>query len=236
MRIVGVIQARFSSRRLPGKILTHVHGRPTLDYLVESLAHARGLDGVVVATSIDPSDDATAAYADSRGIACHRGPLDDVALRLLEAGETHGAHAIARINGDSPFMDPAVVDEAVSLFRASAVDIVTNVRPRSFPKGQSVEVIALAALRTAVAGMTTPQEREHVTPHLYAHPESFSIRSFGTDARRPEVQLCVDDAEDLARCAAILQMLTVPPWQAGWRACVAAYDRCVAASRAERAP
>jgi spore coat polysaccharide biosynthesis protein SpsF len=201
--------------------------RPSLEYLLESLEHAARLDQVVVATSIDPLDGGTAALALARGVACFRGSLDDVAARLLLTGERYDADGIARINGDSPLIDPALVDQAVGLFLEGGADIVTNVRPRTFPKGQSVEVIALEALRRAVARMTTAHEREHVTPYMYAHPEQFSVRAFVTDQPRPEVQLCIDDAADFARCSAIIEALPAPPWQVGWRGCVAAYDRCV---------
>ncbi len=204
-------------------------GRPTLDYLIEGLGHAARLDAIVLATSMDPSDARTAEFAAARGIPCYRGALDDVALRLLQAGEEHDADAIVRINGDSPLIDPVLVDEAIELFRTGAAQIVTNVRPRTFPKGQSVEVISLAALRNAVARMTTPQEREHVTPYIYSHPGEYSIEAFLTPDPRPEVQLSIDDAEDFTRCSAILTILRDAPWRVGWRACVAAYDRYVAA-------
>ena len=207
-------------------------GRPSLDYVVNSLARAERLDGIMLATSTDPSDDVTALFASQRTIPCYRGSLDNVALRMLRAGEEQQALAIVRINGDSPLIDPALVDWAVRLFREQSVDLVTNVSPRTFPKGQSVEVIALGALRAAIPSMTTSEEREHVTPYFYAHPQRFSIRSFETDAPRPDVQLSIDNAEDFARCAAIMRALAGPPWQAGWRACVAAYDRYVAASAA----
>jgi len=229
VRVIGVVQARLSSRRLPGKILMRLRDRPSLDHLIEGLSHAARLDHIVLATSIDPSDTATAEFAAARGISCHRGPLDDVATRLLQAGEQHQADAIVRVSGDSPLIDPALIDRAVELFSEGAAEIVTNVRPRTFPKGQSVEVIALAALRRAAARMTTPEEREHVTPYVYAHPEEYSIRPFVTPDGRPEVQLSIDDAEDFARCSAILEALPGPPWQVGWRACVAVYDRYMAA-------
>lgn len=236
MRVIGVIQARFSSRRLPGKILLELRNRPSLDYLVESLRHAALIDGIVLATSTDPSDDATAAFAAERRVSCHRGPLQHVALRLLRAAEEHRAEAIVRVSGDSPLMDPVVVDQAVKLFRGGRTDVATNVRPRSFPKGQSVEVIAVRALRRAVPQMASAEEREHVTTHLYAHPDEYSISSFLAAEHRPEVNLCIDDAEDLARCTAILAALPGPPWQVGWRACVSAYDDYVAATRVDSTP
>ncbi len=206
-----------------------LRGRPSLDYLLEGLAHSKALDGLIIATSTHPSDDPTAAFAWRRGISCYRGSLEDVALRLLRAGDEQGADGVVRINGDSPLLDPALIDQAVGLFREAPIDIVTNVRPRTFPKGQSVEVIALDALRGAVVSMTSAEEREHVTAYLYAHAAEFSMRSFVADTPRPEVQLSIDDARDFARCAAILEVLGGAPWQVGWRACVRAYDELAAA-------
>jgi spore coat polysaccharide biosynthesis protein SpsF len=229
MRTIAVIQARMTSRRLPGKILMNLVDRPMLDYILEGVSHARSLDGVVLATSTDRSDDGTAEFARRRRVQCHRGSLDDVARRLLDAAQEAQADALVRINGDSPLLDPALVDEGVSIFRANDSDVATNVRPRTYPKGQSVEVIAVAALRRAVERMTSANEREHVTPYLYAHPEEFSIASFTTDPPRSDIQLSVDDADDFARCAAIVALLPAPPWQVGWRACLAAHDQVRAA-------
>lgn len=224
-RIVAVVQARLSSRRLPGKILKTMHGRPCLDYLLDALAQVPGLTGLVLATSTDPSDDPTADYARSRGVHCHRGSLDHVAERLLQAAEEQGAGAFVRVNGDSPLLDPALVSEGIALFHRHSPDVVTNVFPRSFPKGQSVEVLSVQAMGRAVRLMSQPAEREHVTPFIYAHPQEFTIRSFVSDMPRPEVQLSVDSPEDFERCSAIVGMLDIPPWRAGWRACVEAHDR-----------
>jgi spore coat polysaccharide biosynthesis protein SpsF len=193
-------------------------------HLLESLAACRTLDAVVVATSADPSDDPLAEFCARTGVRCHRGPLDDVAARLLAVAKAEGATALVRLSGDSPLLDPGLVDQAVTLFRSGAADLVSNTSPRSFPKGQSIEVVATSALERAVAGMTTSHEREHVTPHIYAHPDAFSICSFAAGTPRPEVQLSVDTAEDFARCDAIITRLGQPPWAAGWEACVRAAD------------
>jgi spore coat polysaccharide biosynthesis protein SpsF len=223
MKVVGVIQARMSSSRLPGKALLSLVGKPTLAWLVDAVKHADGLDGVVLATSADSSDDALADFARRMNIPCLRGPLQNVARRLLLAGEGHDADAIVRLSGDSPLMDPSLIEHAVRLFRNECVDVVSNVRPRSFPKGESVEVISLAALRRVVDQMSE-EESEHVTLRFYSHVDASSIRSFQADRPRPEVQLSIDEHADFLRCAAIIEMLQIPPWRAGWQSCVDAYD------------
>jgi spore coat polysaccharide biosynthesis protein SpsF len=216
MRIVALVQARYSSQRLPGKVLRCMVGRPMLDWLLESLAHAEGLQGIRLATSTESSDDAVADYAAGAGEICHRGPLDDVARRLLDAAQAASADALVRISGDSPLMDPIVVSQAVRLFREGNADIVSNVRPRSFPKGQSVEIIATPALRRAVSAMDNAYDREHVTPYLYAHPDEFPLRSFQAERPQPDLQLSVDDESDFRRAEAILSQLDRPHWSVGW--------------------
>ena len=57
MKKIAIIEARMSSTRLPGKVLRPIMGRPMLALLVERLQGAQQLDGVVVATTINPADD-----------------------------------------------------------------------------------------------------------------------------------------------------------------------------------
>jgi spore coat polysaccharide biosynthesis protein SpsF len=204
MRIAAVVHARMSSRRLPGKVLRPLAGAPLLAHLFDRLRRADGIDALLLATSTASEDDALAAFAATHGIACHRGPLDDVAARLLGAAEAHRLDAVVRINGDSPLLDPALVSEAVRQFRHGGLDLVTNVFPRSFPKGQSVETIATEALNRVVRD-AEPADREHVTQHIYRYPAAFRIRNFTAAAPRPELQLSVDTAEDFRRVEAILE-------------------------------
>lgn len=201
--------------------------RPVLDHLIEGLSHAEGVDAVILATSTENDDDLTAAFASARGLACYRGPQDDVARRLLNAAEELGADAVVRVNGDSPFLDPALIAYGVDLFRQTLPDIVTNVFPRSFPKGQSVEVVSMDALRNTVRDMETSDEKEHVTKHIYAHPDRYDIRNFTCPDPCPDIQLSIDEAADLSRSQEILRILGgTAPWQVGWSGCVAAYRQC----------
>lgn len=216
-RVAAIIQARSSSSRLPGKMLRSLHGRPLLDHVVEAARHVPGVDVVVVATSTEPGDDALAAHSAALKVAVYRGSLEDVARRMLEAAEVVGADVVIRINGDSPLLDPALVAHGLALFRSRSCDLASNVAVRSFPKGQSVEVISRAALARAVAEMTTAEEREHVTLHVYRHRERYDIAEFTADPPLPDLQLSVDTEEDFAACADLLAVLPDPPWRVGWR-------------------
>jgi spore coat polysaccharide biosynthesis protein SpsF len=206
----AIVQARMSSARLPGKVLLEVEGKPLLQYVIERLQRAR-LDVIVVTTSVDPSDDAVDAFCDRAGVDCHRGSLDDVAGRVLETAESWHLDSFVRISGDSPLLDQQLVDQATALL-AGEWDLATNVFPRTFPKGQSVEAIRRATFKRGYEAMTDPDDLEHVTTFFYRHPEEFRIRSFGAPAGLPDVSLAVDTADDVAAFEAIVGRMKRPHW------------------------
>ena len=220
MRVGAVVQARMGSTRLPGKVLMELDGRPALDYLLERLRHAQTPDAVIVATSVQPADDAIARHCAAAGVRCHRGAHDDVAARLLAGAEAAGLDALVRVNGDSPLLDQALVDRGVRLFRQGGRDLVTNVHPRSFPRGQSVEVIDCASLRGVLSRLSA-QDREHVTAGLYRDPDGLTIENFdaGADGMGPdggETRLVLDTPQDARSIEAVLRAMRRPHWQHGW--------------------
>lgn len=205
--VVGVIPVRMSSRRLPGKALRTVRGIPVISHVVERLRRARQLDGLWIATSREADDDVIADWANANKVSVYRGGIDDVAGRILATARRAGADAVVRISGDSPLIDPAIVDAAVAIYRRERPDIVTNVFPRTFPKGQSVEVIATHAIARAHPRMSEAADREHVTTWFYADTSRARIESLSWPRPCPDMQLSVDTAEDLARVEAILMRL-----------------------------
>lgn len=186
-----------------------------LGYLLDRLKRVESLDGIVVATSEENEDDAVAAAAAAENVAVHRGPLEDVAARLLGAAEAAGADAFLRANGDSPLIDPAIVSRAAELFRTERPDLVSNVVRRTFPKGQSVEVIDTAALHAAHDDFESAADREHVTPYFYRHSERYRILDFERAEPAGEVQLSVDTEQDFRRFEALLARMDRPHWNYG---------------------
>jgi spore coat polysaccharide biosynthesis protein SpsF len=222
MRAGVIIQARHSSARLPGKVLQPLAGRPILGWLIERLRTEMEAP-IIVATSDQPEDTAVAELAATCGVATYRGPLEDVLARMVAAAEAFGLDAAVRVSGDSPLLDPRLVSRALQLFGEGNWDLVTNVQQRTFPKGQSVEVIAAAALRRANAEAQDPGDREHVTPFFYARPARFRIRNFGLDPSAADVRLCVDTPEDLAVVESVVRAMARPHAEYGVEELVTLY-------------
>ncbi len=170
---------------------------------------------LVLAPSDATDDYAVADLGKHLGVRVERGSLDDVVSRFLGAAQRCGVASFVRVSGDSPLLDPALVDRAVDLFEEQPVDLVTNVFPRSFPKGQSVEVVAVEALERAAAASTDPADREHVTRHLYRHSDRFRIRNFAHDRNEGDMQLSVDTGDDFELFSAMVAQMTRPHWDYG---------------------
>lgn len=196
-----IVQARMNSARVPGKVLRPLAGRPLLGHLLDRL-RTLGMP-LVVATSDDPSDDAIARFCAAEGVAAHRGSLDDVAARFVGAARANGIDPIVRVSGDSPLLDPALVRRAVALWAPGT--LVTNVRPRTFPTGQSVEAFELAALADAEL---SDEAREHVTPTLY---ERLRVHNFAHSPDLSHLRFTLDTDDDAARLDALFARMERPP-------------------------
>jgi spore coat polysaccharide biosynthesis protein SpsF len=205
--ILGIVLARLDSSRLPGKALRVCAGLPLVEHAIVRARRCRSLSGLVLATTDRAVDDRLVEYARSMSMPVFRGDVDDVAGRVLACVREHGAEYLLRINGDSPFLDPQLVDEAAELVGDGEADLVTNLIDRTFPYGIAVEVVRTAALAAAHARMT-PAEREHVTQHFYRQPDRWRVRSIRSE--RPELsraRLVVDTEEDLVQFERLAEQL-----------------------------
>src|SRR4029077_18504701 len=106
MNGLGILQARASSSRLPGKVLKPILGKPMLLHQLDRVRRAASLDAIVVATSSDPSDDAIVTLCAAGGVGCFRGSLDDVLDRFYHAALPYRPEHVVRLTGDCPLADP----------------------------------------------------------------------------------------------------------------------------------
>jgi len=203
------------SSRLPGKSLRPALGKPMLQYLLESLRNAR-LGRIVVVTSSSPADTGIASLADDMGLACLRGDEADVASRFAAAAERFGLEVFARVCGDSPLLDPQLIRRGLAEFRYSGCELATNTHPRSFPKGQSVEVVRSETFLRARAEFEEIADREHVTRFFYRNADRFHIRNFSSGGDWSAVQLSVDMPEDFRRLESLLGRAERPHWEYRW--------------------
>ncbi len=172
------VMARLSSARLPRKALLEINGKPIIEYVIESINKCENGSDIILLTSINKEDDELCEWADSKNVDIFRGPLNEVANRALEAAIKYGYDSFVRISGDSPLINHQFVDYGISLFNNHNYDLVTNIHPRTFPKGQSVEIISTKTLRKILQKKISVEENEHVTKFFYNNHDKFDILNF----------------------------------------------------------
>lgn len=171
-----IIQARNSSTRLPGKIFLPLVNMPMLWHVVMRCKQSRLANQVIVATSIDASDDSVEVLCKKNNFACFRGSLVDVLDRFERCADAYGLKTIVRITSDCPLIDPHIIDQSISLFDAHTdIDYVSNVLNRTFPRGLDCEVFSRVTLDEAHTKATEQQEREHVTPWIVANKKTLAL-------------------------------------------------------------
>lgn len=136
-RFLGVIVGRAGSKRLPGKHLRLLGGKPLLSWTLEAALSAKRLDKAILSTD----GEKMAALARSHGLdvpfmrppelaADTSLPLDTLRHALefcMRRGEEYDA--VVLLQATSPFRAGLHIDEAIALFLDTGADTVTSVRP-----------------------------------------------------------------------------------------------------------
>ncbi len=126
--ILGVIPARFASSRLPGKPLVDIGGKSMIQRTYESASKSKLLDDIIIAVD----DKKVYDHVTSFGGNVRMTPLnvatgsDRVAF---VADKITNADIIVNIQGDEPFIQGRMIDEAIEpLLFAKDVDVSTLAR------------------------------------------------------------------------------------------------------------
>lgn len=184
-----------SSTRLPKKSLMDVCGKPLIWHVVERAKHSKSANIAVLATTSDASDDQIYDYAVKNSIVVFRGDLNDVLDRYYQAAKKFNADIVVRITGDSPLVDPALIDVAVDTLNSGAYDYVSNSK-EPWMDGFDVEAFTFNALEDAWKNAVMASEREHVTPYI-RNKMINRIHYLENDPWFDGVHLSVDNVDDL---------------------------------------
>lgn len=207
MAVLGVVQARLSSTRLPGKVLLRLAGKSVLERVVDC---ARAYcDEVVVATSNDASDDALAHECQRLGLRCVRGSLLDVFARfaqVLALPEYAGVEWFFRITADCP-LQSRVLARLLLCARSSERDYL-YFADDELPRGMAPELVRRAAFASVDQTSLTPDERQHVTLPFYRDGSRYQACKLAVppDFAHPKLRLTLDYSEDAALFEALFAL------------------------------
>tara|TARA_B100001093_G_scaffold491897_1_gene532445 strand:- start:1278 stop:1919 length:642 start_codon:yes stop_codon:yes gene_type:complete len=197
--LLVIIQARTSSIRFRNKVLQPIYGVPLIQHVVNRVKKSKKVSKIVVATSSNEDDKKLVYYLKKNKISFFKGELNNVALRLYKSASLYKKKFFMRISGDSPLIDYRILNKAIKIFESSKnkYDLVTNVFPRTFPQGQSVEIIKTSIIKNNIKRFSK-QDKEHVTKYFYDNSNKFHIRNFiYMGKNKKKIKLSVDTRKDL---------------------------------------
>ena len=209
---LAIVQARMTSSRLPGKVLSDICGKPSLQRMLERINMASSIDKVVVATTINASDNLIVELCEKLKVDIFRGDEDDVLGRFCGAAEVAEAEIVIRLTADCPMIDPDVIDEVVSAFSINNHDYLSNTIDRTYPDGLDIEVMSIDTLREAHKKAVAPFLREHVTPYISGRRPDLGAGDFRVGQIRfvadfSHIRWTLDTKEDLQRIRSLVSKL-----------------------------
>ncbi|MDG5800442.1 3-deoxy-manno-octulosonate cytidylyltransferase [Marinilabiliaceae bacterium ANBcel2] len=132
-RLLGLIPARYASTRFPGKPLADIGGKPMIQRVYEQSSKA--LKHVYVATDDKRIYDAVKKFNGNVVMTSsnHTSGTDRCteALHIVETQERRNYDVVLNIQGDEPFIEPALLQTLSGCFMSSITEIATLVKPLS---------------------------------------------------------------------------------------------------------
>lgn len=207
MRVVGTIEARMGSTRLPGKSMMEIYpGISLLGAVVTRFKMCKTLTGVWVATTSETADDAIAQWCIDNDVNFFRGSENDVLDRVVKTALEAQADAIVQMGGDSAYLDCELIGQMVQLFKDSDCDFLANDLELTYPLGIYAHIVRVASLvELNERANLSIQDREDVVRYIWEHPREYRITNIPAppDLHYPELRLTIDYPEDMEQARTI---------------------------------
>lgn len=207
MKTIAVICARMGSTRFPGKVVMPINGRSLLNRIVWRVEAASAVDGLIIASPEEPHSFEIRHEAQKTSVDFyeHDGDPENTLERIVSAVDNiHDGEdcVVVRVCGDTPFIDPMMIDLAVCEVKSERCDIaMAKNKGRKFPQGTTAHVCKLSSLKEILEKSNDPAHLEHATLALYEEGSPFKGRVHEMEGMKewelPPTRLQVDYPEDL---------------------------------------
>ena len=134
----------------------------------------------------------------------YRSSLNNVAKRFYEISKSFNSKSFIRINGDSPLLDHNLIDFCIEKFNKNNYDILTNSYPKTFPKGQGIEIIKSKIFQNEFKKIKSKYDLEHVFPYFYRNKNQFKFKNINYEENLNSINFSVDTHSDFLRIRKII--------------------------------
>ena len=196
MKTIIILQARLSSKRLPGKVLKKIQGTPLIEILLKRISKCKNVNKIIVAIPRGKADKKLYDFLKKKKYSIFRGNEKNVLERFYFTAKKTKANIIVRLTADNPLTDPLLIDNLINIFKKENVDYLTNSSPSSFPNGLDVEIFTFSCLKKCYQKAISKFDKEHVTTYIRSS-KKFKILSVINDKNLSNLRVTVDEDVDL---------------------------------------
>lgn len=197
--MLGVIQVRMNSKRLPGKAMMMIKGKPMIWHIINRIKNIEEISDVIVSTSNTEEDQILCKYLKKNKIKYFSGSENNILERLYHTAKKFGPDSIVKINGDSPLIDPFLIDNGIKKFLSNKnkPDMVTNSMNDTFPMGLQYWIINYETLEQLNKKNSDKFWKEYFIMYILENKDKFSVIEIKNDKDYSNLRWTVDYEEDL---------------------------------------
>ncbi|MFA4848765.1 MAG: hypothetical protein WC626_03480 [Methanoregula sp.] len=192
--VIGVITARMTSTRLPGKVMHEIAGKTNFAHHVERMKSVKGLDRVCLATSKDPKNKVLIKEAERLDCSWYAGAEQDLLERHIKLCERENADAVIRVTCDCPLFNIEATSRFVAEFKKEYRDFIycSNM---TIIQGTLSELISYSAMLKMHESYRGPGISMPIRENMSMY-NTLGLE-IDIDLCRPEYRLTVDEPADL---------------------------------------
>lgn len=195
-KTIAIVTARMASSRLPKKVLLSLAGKSALLWVADRCAQAKLVNGVIIATTADPSNDPIeVALGNDYLVYRYKGEEEDVLGRVLAVAQWIDADIIVDVSGDCPCVDPRHIDFLLARLTTEQADYASNIVKRTWPDGCDIQCVKTEAL-AKVRELYNPPF--HSAWNVAQYPQIFKVVNWSAPSHMhfPELAITLDTISD----------------------------------------
>lgn len=165
-----ILQARYNSKRLPGKVLFSFGEKTYIEFLINNLKKIKKIRYIILASPQDVKNKIFKNIAKKNRIkffSSNKIKENDLLSRYYFSAKKYNSKNIVRITSDCPFINRRIIEKMISFHLLEKKIFLTNNKPRNIPVGFDCEIMSFKILEKAYNSAKSEFDREHVTPYIY---------------------------------------------------------------------
>lgn len=174
-----ILQSRYLSSRLPGKILLGFNKTNFLSYLIKNLKKIKNIRNIIISSPDDKFKDIFGILAKKNNISFYAPRNVDeknVLKRFVQTANFYKSKNIIRVTSDCPFVNIPMINSMIEYYKSNTLEFVANNNPRYVPHGFDCEIFTYKILKQSFNNCKNKNNLEHVTPWIrmkHNKPENY---------------------------------------------------------------